>query len=457
MNFLNRTTERSRISLALQKENPQLIVVYGRRRIGKSVLLESIMNANTIFFMADTSTASIQLKQFADQIAERITGFNTINYPDWNSLFQNLANSLQLRITICLDEFPYLVKNSPELPSVLQRICDKKINQNFNLILCGSSQQMMSSLVINHSAPLYGRATEIMHIKGMNIFWLKEALQCSYQQAIEEFSIWGGVPRYWQIRNEEADFKSAVLNQIFDKYGTLHEEPLRLFMDEMRESVMALSVLNVIGNGANRLSEIAARLNKPANSLSGILQTLIELGFVKREIPFGESLKSTKKTLYKIADQFMLFFFRVVSPNISRLELGLREQVYNASQTIINKHVAECWEDLCRQSIPFMEINGQAYDIASRWWGNTAQNQMKEFDIIAESLDKKNLLIAECKWSDNVEVERLIYELKLKAENLPFVKNYEVVYKIFVKGPKNENSCDYFTPNEVITALKEMN
>ncbi|NJO70433.1 MAG: ATP-binding protein [Bacteroidetes bacterium] len=312
-----------------EKEQSQLIIIYGRRRIGKSALIAAILPENSIFFMADQSDASIQRFQLARMIAEEINGFDKIVYPDWDALFQNLANSLQRKITISLDEFPYLVKNSPELPSIIQRVCDKGVNKNFHLILCGSSQQMMRSLILNYNSPLYGRATEILRLKGMNVFWLKEALACTDEQAIIEYSIWGGIARYWQIRSEEKDLNSAILNNVLDKSGILHEEPIRLFIDEMRESVLAFSILNMIGNGANRLSEIAGRLNKPASSLSGTMQVLIELGFIRREIPFGTSLKSTKKTLYKISDQFMLFYFRLVNPNLSRLELDMKEQVLN--------------------------------------------------------------------------------------------------------------------------------
>jgi uncharacterized protein len=456
MQFLNRINERKRLKDALEKEKAQLVIIYGRRRIGKSVLISSILQQNSIYFMADQNDASIQRVQLAAMIAEKIEGFDKIVYPNWDALFQNLANSVQTKITICIDEFPYLVKNSPELPSIIQRICDKKTNKNFHMVLCGSSQQMMRSLVLNYASPLYGRATEIMRIKGMNVFWLMEAIDCSPEQAICEYSIWGGIPRYWEIRSAEKDLDEAILNTILDKSGILHEEPVRLFMDEMRESVMAFSILNVVGNGANRLSEIAGRLNKPASSLSGILQVLIELGFLRREIPFGTSLKSTKKTLYKISDQFMLFYFRVVNPNLSRLELGLKEQVYEASKQLINNHIAECWEELCRQSIPFLNFGGIQFDMASRWWGNTIDNEIKEFDIIAESLDKKHLLVAECKWSDSVDIENQLINLAAKALRLPFIDNYQPIYLIFAKSVRNDKVKNYISPNEVVLALKDM-
>lgn len=455
MKFLNRIDEKKRLISALQKGQPQLIIIYGRRRIGKSVLIASVLPEKSIFFMADQNDASIQRFQFARRIAEEINGFDKIIYPDWDALFQNLANSLQKKITICLDEFPYLVKNSPELPSILQRVCDTGANKNYHLILCGSSQQMMRSLILNYSSPLYGRATEILHLKGMNVFWLKEALNCTDEEAIKEYSIWGGIARYWQIRSEEKDLNSAVLNNVLDKSGILHEEPIRLFMDEMRESVLAFSILNMIGNGANRLSEIAGRLNKPASSLSGTMQVLIEMGFIRREIPFGTSLKSTKKTLYKISDQFMLFYFRLVNPNLSRLELGMKEQVLNNSKDLINNHIAECWEELCRTAVPFLELEGKRFDIASRWWGTTSDKQVREFDILAESLDKKYLLVAECKWSSSVDIEKQLNVLKTKALKLPFINNHQLIVVIFAKtNTKIHKYC--FTPKEVITALKEM-
>ena len=190
---------------------------------------------------------------------------------------------------------PYLVKNSPELPSILQKIIDENANNNYHLILCGSSQQMMHSMVLDISSPLYGRCDEIMQIKPMTIYDMKDFLSISSIEAVINFGVWGGVPRYWEIRKNSDTFEEAIKKSILDQNGILYEEPERLFSDEMRTSVQAFSILSLIGAGVHRLSEIAGRMGKPATQLSRILAFLIQQGYIKRELPFGESTRSTKK------------------------------------------------------------------------------------------------------------------------------------------------------------------
>ncbi len=306
--FVNRNKETERIGRALSSDKPVLIVVYGRRRCGKSTLMRRLLTEKDVYFAADLREPSLQIEALAKSIDPIVTGFSAVTYPDWESLFLNLNNTIKSKTTVCLDEFPYLVKNSPELPSVLQKIVDDKIHRNFNIILCGSSQQMMHSMTLDSTSPLYGRSDEVLRVNPMNVAYLKEYLDVSDEDAIAEFGVWGGVPRYWEIRKSLTSLEEAIKYQLINPDGILYEEPSRLFLDEMRTSMQASSVLSLIGGGSHRISEIGGRMGKPATQLSRILSVLIDLGYVKRELPFEESLKSTKKSLYKNADTFMHFY-----------------------------------------------------------------------------------------------------------------------------------------------------
>lgn len=245
-------------------------------------------------------------------------------------------------------------------------------------------------------------------------------------------------------------------NIILDRYGVLHEEPSPLFLDDMRESVQAYSILTVVGNGCNRLSEIAARINKPANQLSRPIENLIQLGYLKREVPYGEHLKNSKRGLYRIADPFMHFYFSYVVPNLSRLELNLTENVYSIFESKMSLFVATEWENLCRRSVPmhpFHEIN---FDIAYRWWGTTIDQKPMELDVVAESMDKKYLLVGECKWSEIGNTNQLLEDLTRKAHLLPFAKNKMVIPVVFVRdsGGKHGNGI-VLLPSDVLGRLKE--
>jgi hypothetical protein len=455
MEFLNREKEKQRILKALESKKAKLIIIYGRRRCGKSTLIKNTLKTNDIYYMAQQSDESVQRTQLANTIGEKIKGFDSVIYSDWESLFVNLNNIIKEPLTLCIDEFPYLVKGSTSLPSIIQKVIDNTTKRKFHLILCGSSQQMMQGLILDSSSPLYGRADEIMKITPLEVGWLTEALGCKPEQSIIEYSVWGGVPRYWELRAEEKSFKEAVNNIILDRYGVLHEEPARLFFDDMRESIQVFSILSVVGNGSNRLSEIAGKLNKPATQLSRPIDNLIQLGYLKREIPFGESEKNSKKGIYRISDPFMNFYFTFLVPNLSRLELGLTEQVYKVFESRQSNYVSFEWENLCRRSVPMNSINGINFDIAYRWWGTNLKNEPMELDIVAESIDKKYILIGESKWSKITDTKPVLKNIEQKASLFPFAKGKQVVVVLYVKETTgNRIPYNVFLPLDVLNRLK---
>ena len=435
MKFVNRTEEQKRLIHTLSAKNTSFVVVYGRRRLGKSTLIKKILTEKDIYFLADQTETSQQIRLLAKEIALKIEGFDKVVYPDWHTLFETLNLRTTERFTLCLDEFPYMVKKSPELPSVLQKILDCK-TVKYNLILCGSSQTMMQGLVLDAKEPLYGRADEILKLAPMNISYIPEYLKCSAIQAIEEYAIWGGIPRYWELRKNNKSLRDAIEYHIINAHGILYEEPYRLLFDDMRDVIQASTLLSVIGGGAHRLSEIAARVEKPATQLSRPLDKLIELGFVEREIPFGEHPKNSKKSLYKIADPFMDFYYRFVIPNRSLIELGRIKTVFKEVNENLNVYISRHWEQLCRKAVSGNTINGVSYLVASRWWGNVSRDEMIEIDVVAQSADKKTILAGECKWSNIPDGNALTANLMEKARKLPFAKGKKIVPVLFFKDCK---------------------
>jgi uncharacterized protein len=454
MTFVNRTEEQIRIKKIINGSKSGFIVVYGRRRCGKSTLLKRVLNESDIYFMADQSESPQQIALLAQSIATRIPGFDQVRYPDWESLFNMLNNRSINPITLCLDEFPYLVKSAPQLPAIIQKLIDKGDNR-FHLIICGSSQQLMQGLIIDSTAPLYGRADLILRIKPMKIPYLQEVLQCSAVEAVTEFSVWGGVPRYWELRQQETLFTDALKTHLFSSLGILIEEPLRLFMDDMRDTTQSYTILSLIGNGVHRMSEIAARLEKPSTSLAGPLDRLIRLGYIERELPFGENPQNSKKSYYRISDPFMSFYFSFVLPNRSLIELDKGDVVLNQVLLRLSAYTSYWWEKLCRQAISGSEIDGYTFGLAQSWWGNVSKTERIEIDLIAESADGKALLIGECKWTENENASRLLFELETKVEKLPFAQSKKIILCLFLKNSPSDNfTQNIYLPNDIIMMLK---
>lgn len=457
MKFVDRIDETARLKNALDKEKSSLVVIYGRRRLGKSTLIKKVLSDNDVYFLADRSEEQHQRAMLAKVIAQLLPDFDKLEYPDWESLFRAVNYRADKHFTICLDEFPYLVEQSSELPSVLQRIVDEK-QLKYNLVLCGSSQNMMYGLFLDSTAPLYGRADEIMRFAPIPLPYIQEALGLDATNAIEEYAVWGGVPRYWELRENRNSLDNALWHNIFSVNGILYEEPVRLFQDDVKDIVKTSTIMSYIGTGANRLSEIAARCNEPATNLSRPLKKLIDLGFIEKDVPFGIDEKNAKKSLYKIADPFMAFYYRFVIPNLSFIELGRHLPIEQTLTAHFQEYVSMQWEKLCRDAVTGNPVNDVVYGKAKRWWGSVLNENKKpeqiEFDVMAESLDKKYLLVGECKWTAQENGRQLTTDLLRKASLLPFARNYTIVPMLFLKNVPEDDGGNVILPETLVGMMR---
>lgn len=449
MKFVDRIEESKRLKQVLTANKSTFTVIYGRRRLGKSTLITRTLGANDVYYLADQTDATLQRKLLAKMVASIIPGFDKAIYPDWNVFFDTLNDRTSQKFTLCIDEFPNLVESSQELPSILQNKIDSK-RLKFNLIICGSSQQLMYGLVLDATSPLYGRADAILKITPIKVPYIQDALGVPAVEAVEEYAVWGGVPRYWELREGYANLREAIENNLLSVNGTLYEEPLKLFKDDINDIVKTATIMSYVGAGAHRMSEIAGRSGEIATNLSRPLAKMISLGYLTKEIPFGENEKNSKKSLYKISDPFMNFYFRFVIPNRSFIEIGRISPILADLDAHFSDFVSEYWEKLCRETVSGNELDGITYGIARRWWGNVSREERIELDVVAESSDKKYLLVGECKWTTQENSSRLLAELKEKAQKLPFAKNHTIIPKLFLKNIPEGTLTDVLLPEDVM-------
>ena len=457
MEFVDRDKELAQLQKALKREKPQFLVIYGRRRIGKSTLIKKVMDfgRGDIYFLADKTSEPSQRQLFSATVDMSIEGFGMASYPSWESLLVSLNRSLDHRVTVCLDEFPYLVKSCPALPSILQKLIDEG-KLKFDLIICGSSQQMMQGFVLDSREPLYGRADEIIKMKPIAAPYISQALHCDAAQAVREYAVWGGIPRYWELRDNYDSLYDAVEGLLFSSEGTLYDEPSRLLQDEMRDTVQASSIMSFIGNGASKLSEIASRAEKQVTDITPQLARLKELGFVNKEIPFGESEKKSKKGLYHISDPLLRFHYRYVMPYRSLIELDNSQAVLEIFKRAENDYVGHAWEELCRTYLSTRGVDGILFQRASRWWGSwydeaNGQYVPAELDVVAESFDGKHLFLGECKWQEHIDAREEMVRLQTIAKGLPFAKGHELHFALFLRNaPKYPEGISIYYPEDVL-------
>lgn len=439
MDFLDRVEEQKRFKRFLNLREGALACVYGRRRIGKSRLIEEVVAGrnDVVVFIAERSEAALQRSRLAADISALIPGFADVSYDNWSVMFDRWQKDAPKGSVLVIDELPYLVERSPELPSVLQRIADGLRTTGKKMILCGSSQRMMQGLVLHEDEPLYGRAREIVKLEPIRFQWMKKAFpDMSAWERFCLYSVLGGVPRYWETFQGDDDMWAVLREQVFSPQGLFHDEPNYVLQDDLQDSVQATSVLSLVGRGVERLVEMAGRLQVPVTALGRPMKRLMELGFVIREIPFGSDAKSNKKTLYRMSDPFLRFWYSFVLPNYSDANFLSTKAEVKALQPAFRVYLGQAWErqvrdEIQRKPLPGLEMR---FRNAARWWGYGLDRNAMEIDIVAESLDGETLLVGEAKLSlSKTEANRALYELEAKAKQLPFAGKYKhVISRLFV-------------------------
>ena len=456
--FLDRRDEAGRLRALFERRDGGLAVVYGRRRLGKSrLLLEVLPKGRGIYYIADDREASLQRRALAGEIGRLLPGFADVGYPDWEGLLRRFWSEAPRGTVLAIDEFPSLVASAAELPSLLQKALDQASGQRVYLVLSGSSQRLMHGLVLDRSAPLFGRAREILRIGPLPAGYIQRGLSLRDPvRAIESFAVWGGVPRYWELAAEYRGLQEAVERLVLSPLGVLHDEPGRLLLDDLREATQATSLLALIGGGSHRISEIAARLERPATSLARPLARLLDLGLVRREVPFGSTVRDTKRTAYRLADPFLRFWFRFVEPHRSRLEAGQTAEVAREVVRRLPEHVAGVFEDLVRESVPRSRYSGRPWGAAARWWGPGLDRSPMEIDVMAESPDGGALLVGEVKWSRHVDFGREEDSVRRKAANLPLARGREIVLALWTPraAPRSGKAVGRWSARNVLLSLR---
>jgi hypothetical protein len=440
--FLDRVRELGRLRAALDGDAGSLLVVYGRRRLGKSRLVrEALADRPAVYYVADEEDAPLQRSALAREVARLLPGFGDVTYPAWAPLLERFWEDAPAGAVLALDEMPWLVASAPEIPSLLQRLLDRPSRRPRHVVLSGSSQRLMHGLVLDAAAPLYGRAREILKLEPLGAGWLGRALGLGRaDEVVDHFAVWGGVPRYWELARGCADRATAVAALALDPLGVLHREPDRLLLDEVGGLARPASILALVGQGCGRLSEIAGRLALPATSLTRPLALLCDLGFLHRETPFGRSLRDSKRSYYRVADPFLRFWFRFVAPNRSRLEAGQIAAVTREVDAAWPGWVGGTWEDLARAAVPRLDLGPTTFSVAGRWWGPGVDGRPLELDLVAEAVaGPPRLLVGEAKRSAAAAEARVaLAELRRKAARCPLAAGREVEARLFVlHGPRN--------------------
>ena len=418
--FINRERELNALNEQYYKETASFIVIYGRRRIGKTTLIkEFIKDKKALYFLANEENEAISMKRFTEALSD-YTGQEYLKnaaFKSWNDLFEVfLKYDQKEKKLLIIDELPYMVGTNPAFPSILQWVWDAWFgNKNIMLILCGSLINMMEKFTLNYGSPLYGRRTGQIKLKQIDFtHYHKFYENMSYRDLVEHYAVTGGVPKYIELFDGRKNIFEEIKRLMLTPEGLLFEEPEFLLRREIDEIGSYFSIIKSIAAGNHKQGKISTDISVKQTSLPKYLKTLIDLDILEREVPVTESNpEKSKMSLYQIKDNFLRFWFRFVYPERGRLELGQSDYVMERIKAnFIDNHVAYIYETVCRSELWQLASSGELqFNKLGRWW-----NSKEEIDIVALDNVGEDIVFAECKYREAPMDIDVFYDLLGKKE-----------------------------------------
>ena len=423
--FVDREEELRMLEKQYARKDASLVVLYGRRRVGKtSLCIEFMKGKNALYFLATEESEVQNRNQFKDLAAEYLGDALLKNaaVDQWEIIFETIVRTqTDHKRVLILDEFQYLGKANPAFPSIFQKIWEEILKkENIMVILCGSLIHMMEEQTLNYGSPLYGRRTAQIKLKQIPFRYYGEFYPGrGEKELIPLYSVTGGVPKYVELFEDSDSIYKAIRDNIINTSSFLYDEPNFLLQKEVSEVGSYFSIIKTIAAGNQKLSKIAGSLETSQSKITRYLKTLIDLDILYRDVPITEKApEKSKKGLYRLKDNFLLFWFKFVFPNMGYIESGHSELVMKKiEQNFIDSHVSYVYEDICREKIWQLSAEGCwpfYVQKVGRWWNN----KDVEIDIAATDDQGNNIIFGECKyWKGPVGIN-VLDALKRKASQV---------------------------------------
>ena len=420
--FVGRETEIKLIQEKIDSKSFEFGVLYGRRRIGKTSLLKEVMKNNeVIYYTASEMGKDYNLMAFAGVVTDYFK--DKVMFPDFSTLFEYIArHAKQLHLLLVIDEFTYLLKNNDGFLSVLQNAIDKHFRKtDITLIISGSHIGMMEDSISYHK-PLYARSTFKIHLMPFDYYEASEFYKnYSSIDKIRAYSVFGGVPFYLEKIDPTISLEFNIMNLVIGT-GAVFENEIYFFLQQEVRSIASYgAILNAVASGATRLNEISTK-SKTDNTgtTSKYISTLIDLGIMEKEVCFGEK-SNTRKTIYRIVDNFFHFFFEFIECNKSKMTVLPKEVFYDKfiapgiEEFISLKFEMVAREYLIRRN-KYTETKNHFYEIGRFWFNDAKQRRNIEIDIATRS--DAGICVYECKWTNDIFRLDTVRQLKEKSSIL---------------------------------------
>ena len=469
--FIGREKELDFLENKYAEKDGQLVVLYGRRRVGKTeTLREFCKGKKHIFYSCTQSTDKVQLQKFSKRLLqEDIPAKKYITeFEDWEKAFLALLDLPYEdgKKLIVIDEFPYMCKGNKSIPSILQNVWDSAIkNSNVMIILCGSAMSFIEKELLSEKNPLYGRATGIYKMNEMGFYdAIKFFPDYSDKEKLLAFSILGGIPHYLRQFNPEISLEENIKKNILTKGCVLYSEVDFLLHQELRETPIYNSIIEAIALGNTKLNDISQKsLVEDTSKTSVYLKNLIELGIIEREFSIDTKIKekaNSNRGTYKLTDNFFKFWYAFGFTNFSQLEDGDVDGVYNyVIKPTLQEFASFSFEDVCKEFVRELQKENALpfrYTKMGRWLGKTTLrdvNSKKGLRIAETEIDLLGIgdnqyLVGECKFK-NSPFSYSEY-LDTKSKLTPLKEKAEFYYALFSKSGFDEKLVEESKNNKYL-------
>lgn len=404
--FVGRATELRLLDRLWARANATLLILYGRRRVGKTRLLTYWLQQEprrALYWVAEPSSALDQLRSFSQALYNfanpSMLAPAEFTYASWPQALQQVATLAQHeRFALLIDEFTYLLEIDPSIAGQFQNLWDHTLKQaNLLLVICGSHLGMMLRHTLSYQAPLYGRAAAQLRLQPLP-FGVTAQYFPMYDadERVALYAVWGGIPAYWERLNPMLSLSDNLRNELLTASNLMQTEPRLLLQDFLSDPHNYVGILRAIANGARTQKEIATFTGLAQSHISQYIHTLLEAGFVERRVPVTQGERS-RLGRYHIADPYLRFYYRFLANRQSQLALGLQDQALAEIRRHLRDFIGtHTWEELARewtlrasvnQTLPFL------LDQVGSVWTRAAQ-----VDVVGVNTMEKLIVLGECKW-----------------------------------------------------------
>ena len=426
--FIGREKELKILQDFYDKEGTSLTIIYGRRRIGKSTLInEFVKDKKVIFYTATKVGKERNIELFSKQVLStflpEITNIKFENIEDiLDFINQSIKNE---KVILVIDELPYWAEKDDSLLSILQKYIDTIWNdKNLKIILCGSSLSFMENKVLSEKSPLFGRRESQIKLDAFDYMDSSKFVpKYSNEDKAICFGVTGGVAKYLSLIDSKKSIDDNIINLFFSTNGYLYDETRNLLTQEFSDISLVNNIIEQIANGENTINAIATKINERENTILYSLEKLISVGLIEKKKCILEETNK-KKTQYVLKDNMFKFWYEFIPKATSVIEMGKGEIYYKkVVKPMMHNYMGHIFEDMCRYYTLKHGINGD-FDCfinqVGTWWGNeiinengTRKNQSTNIDIVGLSTIEKKYIVGECKFK-NEKIDKSIYEILKK-------------------------------------------